>query len=1302
MSNLDGNDYQDVMLLDSQQAPGGVIAYDIGTERIIHANQYVVDLFEGNSVAEFMQLVNGSYRNFVHEEDVVAVEDSVRSQIVKRNGYGHIYYRIKTKTGKLVNVEEHGRLTRLDDDRPTYFALVTKTSQGDAIDWLTGLPSMARFHYLAKGGVEAMAHRGQRPVAVALDLTNMKSFNTQYGRDEGDKLLRAFADNLRKHFGTEACSRFSEDHFYAFAPEEGVQERIEALIGDFKRENEGKTLPVRVGVYLCDPEEDIVAVGFDRAKAACDQDRTTWNSHITWFDDKLKAEAILRTHILNHVSRSMSEGWIRPYYQAILRSATNVICGEEALARWVDPVYGSLSPAQFIPVLEEAGLLHELDMHIVDCVLADMNAKRLQGVPVVPVSVNISLRDLRKIDVAAEVTKRADAAGVPHDLLVIEFTESAASEEPNLFKAQVSALQQAGFKVWMDDFGSGYSSLNTLQNYDFDLIKLDMGFISQYENKKARDIIAGIVQAARNMGVSTLAEGVETEDQAVYLESIGCDMLQGYYHLPPQPLEIVVGRYKRVGHRRESLEESTYWRAIGNFDLSNPAASHEGRGVDGSPVAEFPAGIMERRNGEWRFLRANGALRDFLAYAGLVSRERSSLVANPVEGDMGEEFLAAVDRAAKSGAWERIAGRLEYGTGLQFYLKLQATASDAQAFAVASVPTMLGTALGSYGDVPAAYAVFRAKFNDAGDEVVDTEYVYANKMYHEWLGFEDGDLIGRSFLEAVGGASTMWFPYCYRAVVLGETVHDVVHSPELDHWLSFSIAPSPIKGCCVYAFMIADAERKEREQIEVGRDTSDLVIEIANVLNNEDDYDTAMNRSLEMMSEAIHPERLYVFERHETTSDNTFEWCAPGVEPMIDSLQGLDNSEFDTWEKLMAEEPVVIIPDVAEFKETDPQMYWQLTRQGVTHLLAVPFMSDGELIGYLGADNYAMDERLDTRRLLEAVATFMSARIASHRMVRELERVGTHDSLTGLLNRRGVDQAIARYMADHEGEPFTLALMDIDDFKTINDLHGHSVGDEALREIARAVSETFPEGAILGRNGGDEFLVMLFGKDAENAELLDKFSRLSLECEYEGERYKLSMSIGYADYPEQTDTLKRAYSLADAALYAVKLAGKSGAKRYSQDLEAQYRSQLGFTPRDIAENVPGAIVVHRAGGEGDILFANDELIDMFECEGLDDFMSHTGGTFKGIVHPEDQPRVYEELTRIGLDEVGEKNFSNYRVLTKTGNIKHIADNGRLVTVKDVGKVFYVLMVDRDERGETDGDCDCRDSEGKPDDGDDRS
>ncbi len=1154
--------------------------------------------------------------------------------------------------------------------------------QHSSVDWLTGLPSMARFHELARAASASIRENGDQPVAVALDLVGMKSYNTQYSREEGDKLLCVFADVLSEHFGAEACSRFAEDHYYAFMPSQQVDGVFEALFADFQVANEGRVLPVRAGAYVCDPEDDIVAVGFDRAKIACDLDRKTWESRVTWFNDDMRAAAKLRIHVLAHVDQAIEDGWVRPFYQAIVRSATGNVCGEEALARWLDPEYGELHPDQFIPVLEEAGLLQKLDMYIVDCVIEDIGKKRSEGVPVVPVSVNISLRDLGRLNIAEEVSSKADASNMPHNLLRIEFTESASFGEPERFRSQVEGLRNAGFQVWMDDFGSGYSSLNTLQEYSFDLIKLDMAFIRDIHNEKANDIVAGVVQVAKKLGVGTLAEGVENEEQALFLEGVGCDMLQGFFYSHPLPLEVVADHALRgLGIERESLTEASYWNAVGAVDLIDPVAHVDGRAVDGTPLSEFPAGVMELRHGIWNVLRANRSFRDFLDRGGILPNSRSSLKANPIESDIDEEFVAAAARCDGSGMWERIGGHLEYGTGLQFYVRQVASSSEASAYALATVPTMLGTALGSYGDVPVGYAVFRVFLDETGTKVVDTEYVYANAFYCEWTKAEQGSLTGRSFLEVNGSESVEWFPYCYRAAVLGESVQDTIFSLEVGHWLNFSIAPSPVEGCCVFAFTIADEEQREREEILVGRDTSDLIIDIAKVFSIERSYDAAMNAVLQMLSDIIRPQHLFVFERGRGTDWITFEWCAEGVQPQIDEFESASREGMSAWDMFADYGSIIYLPDANALKRIDPALCRRLTRQGVTHMLAAPLYDGGAVVGYLVAENYEFEEGIDGKRLLEAASSFMGSRIANQRLLADLQRAGTHDVLTGLLNRRGFDNAIDARMSEAPGEPYVLALMDIDDFKTVNDLHGHDVGDEALRTLARAVTDAVPAGTILGRNGGDEFVAALFGSDAARADdVFARFSATEKSCEYGGKSYRLSMSIGYAGCPDQAYGLNDAYAKADAALYAVKLAGKSGFKRYSPEVETQYRSQLGFTPRDIAENVPGAILVHRAGGNGEILFANDELVDMFDCESLADFMEHTGGTFAGLVHPDDAPRVYEELVdQVSLEDVGAKNFSNYRIVTKTGAVKHVADNGRLVELGDVGKVFYVLIIDRDER-----------------------
>ena len=411
-------------------------------------------------------------------------------------------------------------------------------------DPVTGLPAMARFHEFAREGAERIKAAGQRPAAIAMNLVGMKDYNAQHGREGGDKLLRAFADVLRMHFGGEACSRFAEDHFYAYAADDHVAELMDAVFENFKSANNGNTLPIRAGVYVCVDGDDIVDVGFDRARTASDLDRKTWQSHVSWFVDGMDDEARLRLHVLDCVDQAIEQRWIRPYYQAVVNAQTGRVCHEEALARWIDPEYGFLSPGQFIPILEEAGLLHKVDMHIIDCVLQDFKTKRNAGVSIVPVSANISLRDLGKVDVAGEISRRVDSAGMHHGMLQIEFTESAVSDDPELFRAEMDALHKAGFEVWMDDFGSGYSSLNSLKDFDFDVIKLDMDFLRGDAGEKTWDVIAGVVDIAHKIGIRSLAEGVEDEHQATRLRELGCDMLQGYFYTKPLPLDEVIERLK--------------------------------------------------------------------------------------------------------------------------------------------------------------------------------------------------------------------------------------------------------------------------------------------------------------------------------------------------------------------------------------------------------------------------------------------------------------------------------------------------------------------------------------------------------------------------------------------------------------------------------------------------------------------------------------------------------------------------------------------------------------------------------------
>lgn len=1273
--------YRDHLPLESADAPGGVLVYYAdGDEEIIHVNQYIVDLFECDDVDDFLDYVRGSFKGFVHADDIGVAEDSIEGQVESQQGFDHIYYRIRTKQGHLKTINDYGRLVRTSDGRPVFFVFVVEITPAGAIDWLTGLPNMTRFGHLARLDADAIFRRGDRPVVLAFDLMGMKTFNARYGRRMGDDALRTFAEVIRVQFGGEGCSRFAEDHFYAIAPLTGIEEKVRAIFNDFRACGSFGLMPVRAGLYVCEEEDDIVEDGCERAKVACDLDRRTWRSHLCWFTDDMRAGVQLRLHVLESLDEALEKGWVRPHYQAIVRTSTSRVCAEEALARWIDPGYGRLVPDQFIPVLEDAGLSHKLDLYMVDCVVADLLKKRDAGMPLIPVSVNFSLRDLSQIVVAQEIAQRMDAVGLAHDLIRVELTESASVEDTAILKSQVDRLHAAGFQVWMDDFGSGYSSLTVLQELDFDLIKLDMALVNAHNELRSRVTVDAVVQAAAKMGVATLAEGVEHEEQAIFLESIGCDMVQGWYYARPQSIEEIIGYAKEAeADHWEELDEIGYWNAVSMVGLDQFSTHGSIERVEDVGVSDFPAGILELREGGWRILRGNGSFREFLSRLGLLDATCSTLKVNPISAPMDDEFEAAISRCIESGGWERVSGRLEYGSSYQFFVRHVSCTAEAEAFMVAGLPTMLGSALGLYGDVPVAYAVMRITLSEDGSEVADAEYVYANDMYCNERGIELHDFIGKSFRKLHRGVCSIWFPYFYRAVALGETSHDVVYDSELDHWASFYVKPSPIAGYCTYAFAVADDERREREEIVISRDTSALIIAITDALSGELSFDVAVTQLLETMARILHPDRMYLYERGEGASQEVYEWYASGTRRGRGDRLDSSPERIAAWDAMVGVNGIIFIRDVETLAKTDRPLYEQLKAGGVRCMMAVPLYNDGQLMGYCGADNYVLDEKIDYERLMRTVASFLGARIANRRLMAGIEWTYLHDNLTGILNRRGVDRAIATRLASRGRQPFSIALMDMDEFKRFNDNYGHDAGDEALRTIAAAVQDAFPSNAIIGRNGGDEFLVMLSGNDAlDTDELMQAFSRRKLSCTWDGNTYDISMSIGYVVVPRDANDLRDAYTKADAALYAVKVGGKASCRRYSSELVMQYRSQVGFQPQDIAESIPGAIVVHRPGDD-EILFANGEMLKLFGCNDLLDFMRLTGGTYAGVVHPDDRVRVRTELEEAGDVAVqGLSRLVNFRILTKDGNVRSVINVGRHTVVEGVGEVFYELLIASDE------------------------
>ncbi len=296
------------------------------------------------------------------------------------------------------------------------------------------------------------------------------------------------------------------------------------------------------------------------------------------------------------------------------------------------------------------------------------------------------------------------------------------------------------------------------------------------------------------------------------------------------------------------------------------------------------------------------------------------------------------------------------------------------------------------------------------------------------------------------------------------------------------------------------------------------------------------------------------------------------------------------------------------------------------------------------------------------------------------------DALTGLYNRGGLVRQTEDVMQKKGTEKLTGIFIDLDDFKLINDLYGHDFGDRALCHLADYLRCSFPD-ALIGRTGGDEFCVFIPNKSAEECQaLFEKVIPGEKELAWHGKNIRYTISGGYADYPAQASGREELMTMMDTALYAAKIDGKRSVRHFQPDMTGLKREPLGFNVKNMAYGMPGAFLVYKAGGDEEILFANDHLITLFECENYTDFLRYTQSSFRHIVYSEDLERVErsieEQITRVKNSADGTKgsyeDFVEYRIQTKTGKIRRVIDMGRLVHDQHYGEIFYVFIVDLDK------------------------
>lgn len=482
------------------------------------------------------------------------------------------------------------------------------------IDAATGLLGKEAFFDEAAA---YLRHSGARDVSiVCFDVDHFKLFNDLHGLDCGDELLRYLGRALALRFspdGAQPLARLAADTFALCAT--GIRpERVERILVDISSEcPNGIDAIVRAGVYRIEDPASPVSIMCDRAVIALRTVKGSYFDRVALYDPGMREALVLEREVVAGVESALREDRIELFLQPKCNIRTGKIVGAEALARWRHPERGIVAPGEFIPLIERNGLVRSLDLRVWEKTAAWIRGLIDEGVQPVPVSVNVSRADIYLVDVAAELHALVERYGIEPSLIEVEITESAYSERPDRIVAAFDELAERGFTVLMDDFGSGYSSLNMLKDINVDVLKIDMRFLDR-DDRRSKDIMESVIRMARWLDLPVIAEGVETREQVNFLLDVGCSYAQGYYYARPMEaaaFEALLTDGSKVQHEQCALQDAR--RPILDFrDLlhENTISDRMLSSIIGSVA------LYSYADGDLRLIRGNEAYRRLIATLG--------------------------------------------------------------------------------------------------------------------------------------------------------------------------------------------------------------------------------------------------------------------------------------------------------------------------------------------------------------------------------------------------------------------------------------------------------------------------------------------------------------------------------------------------------------------------------------------------------------------------------------------------------------------------------------------------------------
>ncbi len=1103
-------------------------------------------------------------------------------------------------------------------------------------------------------------HPNESYLLVYGDIDRFKVYNDLFGAPAGDRLLADIGAMIRDLMPAgAAAARLRADHFVCCCSRSSFDpdRMLAALDAWFASYREDFTFFVRLGIFPIDDPSLDVNLMCDRALLALRSAKSGYvGSKYVFYDEKLRSSVLKEQELAGEMIAALEGGQFVPYFQPQYRYATGRMIGAEVLARWNHPAKGLLGPTEFIPVFERNGLIATFDYYMWEqacrCLRMWIDGRGVEGAP--RLSVNLSRADIYRSDLCTYLEGLVERYDVPAELLHLEITESAYMEAPEQLIGAVTKLRAAGFVVEMDDFGSGYSSLNTLKDVPVDVLKLDMGFLGASASSRGGLILASVVRMARWLDLPLIAEGVETKQQAAYLASVGCDYMQGY--LFSKPVD------------RETFEKLLEGTAV--EDLAHPFAESLQDGaaefwdVDSQLSLIFnsyagPAAIAEYDGETCELIRVNG---EFARLLDLADEAASAeLVRKNFLGVLQEEDRAALEEALRAASEGDAACDLRYrsaagkGRWLRLHLRPLSRADSVISLYVLAEETteeqVLRDRLAAPRDsIPGGLQRLRRQ-NEARQQLYDAipcgivrytvgdgqHIVSINKKGCELLGYRDRE----EFIASSGDNALMPIHEDdvprHRAGIErlrnGSKPLDFAYryyrSDGTVGWLegtsAYELGPEG-EPMIQSAFLDVSGRRRKSHELDLQRFTEVL----CSVYDEIFEFDR-MDDRYHVLYSALHPESIGVALPLEEALERwmahipdgveraglrkTFDECRANVSGKPSSCTyKLSKGGNATWCQstfIRVSDTCTLCcnKDVTEGLATeDRRRAWQDERYRLltemtnkmsfdydsdtdTVLLYIDRTGDGveaqviphylEKLASTRSGVVHPDDMDDVRRMFEDARAGAAEVSAEYRAnyyghgyawyranlfvahdnagawhlvglieniedERDLRYRAENDAATGLSNHATTQDLVAAALAKPAvREHSVCVVLDIDDFKAVNDNSGHMEGDALLRKVGSVLRSSFRESDVIGRVGGDEFVLLL--KEVDMDVVLRKLNQVRAQISattVPGLGHAPTLSVGVYATCSDDRTYRDVFTRADEALYQAKRAGKNRVQVY--------------------------------------------------------------------------------------------------------------------------------------------------------------